>query len=460
MIPSAHTLIQKEGYFIWDTTTFLTIQSDTSAVHFAAEQLIKHIHHVSGFNLTHNTTTKLHEKHILLKNPSTPPSDSESYTLSISENRIVVEGNDQSILYAIATLCQLLRRKDGVFSWPCLEIQDHPTFTWRGLMLDSSRHFLPKNVILRYLDIMVHLKMNRFHFHLVDDHGWRMEVKAYPELTRLGAFLQQEEGRRGFYTRQDIEEIVQYATQRNIMVIPEIEIPGHSYAALYSLPELCCTRNPQWQEKGLQKDLYCAGKEFSFTFLQNVLNEVLEIFPAPYIHIGGDEAPKERWQQCPDCQARIAQEGLQNEEELQAYMIRRLAIFIQSKGRQVIGWEEIMDGNADRECVVQWWRHRTHGYSAVFKAAQRGHQQILSPNSFTYLSFPVFPNENFRPERTSDLRKVYTADWIPVGFSSVDRKNILGAECCVWTEHLDAEGLDRMVFPRILACAERIPGTV
>ncbi len=285
---------------------------------------------------------------------------------------------------------------EHAFALPCLEIKDAPFFEWRGLMLDCSRHFLSTGFLKRYIDLLPRLGMNRLHLHLTDDHGWRIEIKSHPELTDTGAYIEQEQSRRGFYTQKELSEIVGYANERNVMVIPEIEIPGHSYAAVRSLPNLCCTGNPI-RNQGHQKDLYCAGKESTFEFLQDVLEEVIDIFPSPYIHIGGDEAPKDRWKECPKCQERMRELGLSNEEELQGYMIGRISKFLRSNDRIPTGWEEVLKGASNEACVVQWWRFRSHGD---------------------------------------------------------ETRNILGAECCLWTEYLDEDRIDRSLFPRVLAAAE------
>lgn len=343
--------------------------------------------------------------------------------------------------------------------WPCLEIKDGPDMQWRGLMLDCSRHFLSKAFLLRCIDLLPSLRLNRLHLHLNDDHGWRIQIDAYPDLTRVGGFVEAESSRHGFYTKDDMREIVAYAADRNVTVVPEIEIPGHSYAVMRSYPWLCCTGAPA-RNDGHQKDLYCAGKESTFDFLQRVFDEVLEIFPSPWIHIGGDEAPKDRWGACSACQGRMARENLANEEELQAYMINRCASYLTDRGRTPIGWEEILNGSSSPNTVVQWWRHRTHGDRAIRTALARGHSAISSPNSFCYLSFPVAPDEHFRPERTSDLRKVFNAELVPRDLAERDRTGFLGAEYCVWTEFLTEHDIYPMIFPRILAASELMWRTV
>jgi N-acetyl-beta-hexosaminidase len=280
-----------------------------------------------------------------------------------------------------------------------------------------------------------------------------MQVHALPDLTRIGAFVETDASRQGFYTQDDLREVVDYAGTYNIMVVPEVEIPGHAYAAMRSYPWLCCTGEPT-RNPGHQKDLYCAGKESTFEFLQTVLREVVTVFPSPYVHIGGDEAPKDRWRECAACQHRMRQEGLASEGELQAYMIQRCAEFLRSHGRRPIGWEEVLDGNPGDDAIVQWWRHRSHGDHAIRDALAKGHAVVSSPNSFCYLSFPVTPDEHFAENRTSDLRKVYSAELAPTGLPPDQRERVLGAECCIWTEYLTEDDIIPMLFPRAIACAE------
>jgi hexosaminidase len=295
--------------------------------------------------------------------------------------------------------------------------------------------------------------MNVLHLHAVDDHGWRIQIDAYPELTATGALVEKGERRGGFYTKAELHELVEYAAARGVDVVPEIEVPGHSYAAIRSYPWLCCTGEPQ-RNKGHQQDLYCAGKASTFEFLEKVLEEVLEIFPSKFVHLGGDEAPKEKWRECPACQGRISAEGLANEEELQSYAFRRISEFLEARGRSAIGWEEILDGAPSRDNVVHWWRYRQHGEEALRKGLARGHRILCSPNSRCYLSFPVNPDENFKVGRTSTLEEVYAAEYAPRDLGEEERARVLGAECCVWTEYLVEEQINSMLFPRVLACAE------
>ncbi|MHC4915052.1 MAG: beta-N-acetylhexosaminidase [Planctomycetota bacterium] len=391
----------------------------------------------------------------LLLNRVRAAGSAEGYRLSISSDGVRIEGEPAGLLRGAVTLCQLLTDGRGGIGTaaPCCQAEDAPAFEWRGLMLDCSRHFLSLDYLKRSVEMLVELKMNVLHLHLVDDHGWRVEIDAYPELTAAGSRVESGERREGFYTKADLRELVGFAAARGVEVVPEIEVPGHSYAAVRSYPILCCTREPVRNE-GHQKDLYCAGRESTFEFLEAVLGEVLEIFPSKYVHLGGDEAPKDRWRECPDCQERIRAEGLAGEEELQSYVFRRVADFLEARGRKAIGWEEILDGDPSAGTVVHWWRSRTHGDDALRRALKRGHRVLCSPNSLCYLSFPVNPDGNFKPERTSDLETVYSAEYAPTDLDVEKRGLILGAECCIWTEYLVEEEIGSMLFPRVLACAE------
>ena len=453
MIPSPKACKRRQGAFRFTESVSIICGVDTTPARALANHLRSRLEQFTGLSPAVSVKSQGATDQIRLDLLDQSPCSAEGYELTISTDAVELRGAYAGLLYAAEALCQLLEGENQSWRWPCLKIWDEPAFRWRGLMLDCSRHFLSKQCLLRYIDILPRLRMNRLHLHINDDHGWRMEMPAHPELTRIGAFVEAETNRQGFYAQEDLHEIVAYAEQRNVMVVPEIEIPGHAYAAMRSYPWLCCTGKPV-RNRGYQKDLYCAGKESTFEFLYDVLSEVMSVFPSPYIHIGGDEAPKDRWRDCTACQQRIVHEGLRNEDQLQGYMIRRLSEFLRSQGRQVIGWEEILDGNPEQDAIVQWWRHRRHGNQAVLTAVRKGHRVIASPNSFCYLSFPVTPDEHFKPERTSDLQKVYSAEFIPAELSPEECDNILGAECCVWTEYLSQDMIDRMLFPRVLACAE------
>ena len=449
MIPSPRQVQEAKGIFSFNQSTCILDSSDSVSSQCLVRHLRDRLQQLTKIGTSVPDRASGACGPIVLELLDQSAHGPEDYELRVSAEEVKITGTYAGVLYGIETLCQLIRREGDAWYWPCQTLQDGPVMPWRSLMLDCSRHFLSKEFLLCCIDLMPRLKLNRLHLHLNDDQGWRIQIDSYPDLTRLGAFVETE----GFYTKDDLREIVSYAEKRNIIVVPEIEIPGHSYAVVNSYPWLCCSGSPI-RNPGHQKDIYCAGKESTFEFLQAVLKEVIDIFPSPYIHIGGDEAPKERWRQCAACQARIRDEKLEDEENLQAYMIQRCALYLESHGRRIIGWEEILDGNPSSSAIVHWWRHVQHGEQGIRAALSRGHSVISSPNSFCYLSFAVTPDKNFQPPRTSDLPKVYSAELVPRDLSAEQRKHFLGAECCVWTEYLTEDDIFSMLFPRILAVAE------
>ncbi|HEX3072525.1 MAG TPA: family 20 glycosylhydrolase, partial [Ignavibacteriales bacterium] len=311
--------------------------------------------------------------------------------------------------------------------------------------LDCGRHFMSKDFIKRYIDILAYYKFNTFHWHLTEDQGWRVEIKKYPNLTKIGAWRKEADGSiyGGFYTQDDIKEIVAYAQSRYINIIPEIEMPGHSLASLASYPENSCTGGPFEPTNlfGVFNDIYCAGNENTYKFLQDVLDEVTALFPGKYVHIGGDEAPKIRWKECPKCQAKIKAEGLKDEHELQSYFIKRMAGYLTSKGKTVIGWDEVLQGGLAPGIVVQSWQ----GFEGAVAAAKQGHYVVCSPASHTYL--------NGNPENL-DLRIAYSFEPVPPELTKEEAKYILGGEANLWTERAPQETVDSKLFPRILALAE------
>ncbi len=376
----------------------------------------------------------------------------EGYELTVAADRIVVRaGGAAGAFYACQTIRQLLppqiesSGKAADISWtmPCVKIEDTPRFGWRGCLIDEARHFLGKETIKRQIDLISSYKLNRLHWHLTDDQGWRIEIRKYPKLTEVGAWRGADRYG-GFYTQQDIREIVQYAESRHVLIVPEIEMPGHAGAALASYPKLGCRGEgyavgTSW---GIYNDVYCPGNDEVFTFLENVLTEVMDVFPGPYIHIGGDEVPKERWQKCPKCQARIKAEGLKNEHELQSYFVRHFDKFLQDHKRRMIGWDEILDGGLSEGAVVQAWRATDEG----IKAANQGRDVIMSPTSDCYFDYGY---------DAISLTKVYAFEPIPNEVKKEKTHHILGLEGNLWSENIpNAARLDSQGFPRLCALAE------
>ncbi|MBS4035400.1 MAG: family 20 glycosylhydrolase [Ignavibacterium sp.] len=378
-------------------------------------------------------------------------SNKEAYHLNIAKDRILITANEPNgIFYGIQSLRQLLPVEKDLknkkeLTLPAVDIKDFPRFVHRGLNLDCCRHFMEKDFVKRYIDLLAYHKMNVLHWHLTEDQAWRIEIKKYPELTEIGAFRKYDDGTvyGGFYTQEEIKEVVEYAASRFITVIPEIELPGHSTAAIATYPHLSCTGGPfdvgtLW---GIYKDIYCAGNEETFTFLEDVLSEVIELFPSTYIHIGGDEAPKDRWKECAKCQQRIKDEGLTDEHELQSYFITRMERFLNSKGRQIIGWDEILEGGLAPGATVQSWR----GTKGAIEAAKMGHDVIVSPTSHCYFDYPI---------ETTDVPKVYSFDPVPPELDAEEVKHVLGTEGNMWTEYAPQEEIDDRLFPRLLAFSE------
>jgi hexosaminidase len=382
----------------------------------------------------------------------------------------------QGIFYGMQTLRQLLpyqieRSYLSNIAWtiPCVEIEDEPRFVHRGLMLDVCRHFMPKEFVMKFIDMLAYHKMNTFHWHLTEDQGWRIEIKKYPKLTEIGAYRNRTlEGRYtspekrkwdntrygGFYTQEDIKEVIAYAQKRFITIIPEIEMPGHAVAALTAYPGLSCTGGPFEVEGlwGIFNDIFCP-KEETFEFLENVLAEVAELFPSEYIHIGGDEAPKTRWKNCAHCQELIRKEGLKDEHELQSYFIKRIEKFVESKGKHIIGWDEILEGGLAPNATVMSWR----GEAGGINAAKQNHDVIMSPNTYVYLDY-FQANPKTQPLAIGGflpLWKVYSYNPMPASLTPAEAKHVLGVQGNIWTEYIPTtDHVEYMAFPRGAAIAE------
>ena len=373
----------------------------------------------------------------------------EGYRLEINPDGIELKANTaEGIHRGLATLEQLilLNYKDGDYFLPFLKIEDWASFAHRGLLLDCSRHFFEVEVVKKYIDLLALYKMNILHWHLTEDQGWRIAIEKYPKLTEVGAYRTELDGSTygGYYSKEDIKEIVAYASARHIEVIPEIEMPGHSQAAIAAYPHLSCKGEhvAVANDWGVFKEIYCAGNDSVFLFLEDVLTEVMELFPSSYIHIGGDEAPKVRWEECRKCQRRIKDQGLADEAELQSYFIRRIQRFLHENGKQIIGWDEILEGGLAEGAIVQSWR----GMEGGVEAAKHGNQAIMSPTSHAYFDYGL---------DAIDLEKVYSFNPIPHGLNPSEQKLIIGGECNMWTERVpDEKTLDSRVFPRLLAMTE------
>ncbi len=405
----------------------------------------------------------------------------ESYELSVMPGAVSVKAPSAAgAFYGIQTLLQLLPpevfgeagRTSGRLNIPCLRIEDKPRFPWRGMMLDVSRHFFSKEFVKSVIDSLAVHKMNVFHWHLTDDQGWRIEIKKYPKLTEIGAWRVDREDKPwndrparqpgeiaaygGFYTQDDIREVVAYAAERHIAIVPEIEMPGHCLAALAAYPELSCTGGPFTVAPGGYwpiRDVSCPGNDKTFVFLENVLTEVMALFPGEYIHIGGDEVDKTTWKSCPKCQARMKKEGLKTEEELQSWMIRRIERFLNAKGRKIIGWDEILEGGLAPNAAVMSWR----GTEGGIAAARAGHPVVMTPTSSCY--FDYYQGEAaLEPLSIGGyvpLSKVYSFEPVPPELGPEERPFVLGVQANLWAEYIAApEHSQYMTYPRLSAMAE------
>lgn len=415
----------------------------------------------------------------------------EAYKLNITPENVTIEGgSSQAVLFGIQTLRQLILKEGGDLIIPSVEIEDEPAFGYRGMHLDVGRHFYDVDQVKEYLDILALHKINTFHWHLTEDQGWRIEIKQYPELTEVGGYRNgtiigrypgtgnDDERYGGFYTQEQIKDVVAYAAKRHITIIPEIEMPGHSEAAIAAYPYLSCFpeektvvpegmisetskeeqangRNKIVQESwGVFSDVYCAGKDSTFTFLQNVLDEVIPLFPSEYIHIGGDECPKDNWKRCPDCQKRMQALGLENEHELQSYFIQRMEKYINSKGKKIIGWDEILEGGLAPNATVMSWR----GEEGGIEAAKQNHDVIMTPTTYCYFDYMQGKDPSKEPLGIGGylpVEKVYSYHPQPEELTAEQNKYILGPQANLWTEYIGSmDKLQYMLLPRLAAISE------
>jgi hexosaminidase len=465
LIPLPLNIERLPEYFCLTSNTILISEdSDPANVEYLRQRLMT----ATGYTFPIGTGQPAGPAVILQLRQDITNLGEEGYTLAVKRDSVKLKAPSKSGLFrAIQTLLQLLppeiesRRPIPEVEWiiPGVKISDQPRFSWRGFMLDEGRHFQGKETVKLLLDVMASLKMNIFHWHLTEDQGWRLEIKNFPRLTEIGSqrpgtsqnLLDMVRGchdgipHRGYYTQDDIRDIVAYAASRHITIIPEIEMPGHSMAALAAYPQYSCTGGPfdVGTRFAIFKEVYCPGKEATFTFLQNILSEVMALFPGPYIHIGGDEAPKARWKKCPDCQRRISQEGLSDVHELQTYFINRIARYLAAHNRKIIGWNAVLSPDLLPDAMIQYW---VGNRKSVFNAIRRGRQIINS----AYLEYYLDHSYSLTP-----LSRIYNYDPLFPGLSVNERQNIIGVEAPLWTEFVPNRArLDYQTFPRLLAVAE------
>ncbi len=478
IIPAPVSIVRQTGKFTFSAETKIIVSLLNNETSLSADLLSQLIKNPSGYSLAVTEGKKAQKGSVLMVLDNTINND-EGYNLTITSKEVVVRAkNAVGLFYAVQTIRQLLPSeveqpvlKAGIeLSLPSCLIADEPRFAYRGMHLDVGRHLFPVASIKRYIDMLALHKMNTFHWHLTEDQGWRIEIKKYPRLTEIGAYRKETvagaqkktnntfDGKPygGFYTQAEVRDIVAYATSKFITVLPEIEMPGHAIAALASYPELSCTGGPFEVRKlwGVDDDVFCAGNEHVFTFLQDVLTEVMDLFPSKYIHIGGDECPKKRWEKCPKCQKRIKDEGLKNEFELQSYFIRRIEKFVSSKGRNIIGWDEILEGGLAPGATVMSWRGETGG----IEAARSGHDVIMTPGKYTYFCYYQSENHDNQPLALGGyvpLELVYGYNPTPKELNTIEQKHVLGLQGCLWSEQIQTpEILEFMAYPRTMAIAE------
>lgn len=483
IIPAPVSYKANAGKFLLNDKTKIALNDsgELNSAHFFNEYL----KNVYGFTLGIITKAKAPSNCILLSTRRfiQAPANDGRYTLNISPKNISIVGDSyQGTFYGIQTLLHMLPPAvQNEYPLACASIEDYPRFKYRGMHLDVGRHFFPVDFIKKYIDYIALYKMNTFHWHLTEDQGWRIEIKKYPKLTSVGGFrngtiIGRHPGTGndsirygGFYTQDEIREVIKYAADRFITVIPEIELPGHSSAAIAAYPELSCfpdeptkpAANSVWsgsrqgkqvqQAWGIYEDVFCPS-EYTFTFLENVLDEVIQLFPSEYIHIGGDECPKESWKRSSFCQQLIKEKGLKDEHGLQSYFIQRIEKYINSKGKKIIGWDEILEGGLAPNATVMSWRGEQGGIAA----AKQDHNVIMTPGNYVYFDHAQSKNEDsltiggYLP-----VEMVYDYEPIPKELNSAEVKHVLGAQANVWTEYMKNERkVEYQVFPRMSALSE------
>jgi hexosaminidase len=474
IIPAPRTLTPERGYFeLGPATRVVVADSSDAELRRLAEFWAAPVRFATGWSLPVQAgPCGAHDVCMGVGRPGA----AEGYHLRVSRRSIAVTGDDHAgLFYGIESLTQLLPPKwtggaqtgGAPVRIAAVDIADAPRFPYRGMHLDVSRHFFGPDFIKRYIDLLAFYKLNYFHWHLTDDQGWRIEIKRYPKLTEIGAWRAETQvGKNadpfvgdstpygGYYTQDEIRDIVAYAQKRYVTIIPEIEMPGHALAALAAYPELACTPGPfqvgtHW---GVYDDIFCP-KEATFTFLENVLTEVMDLFPGTYIHIGGDEAPKTRWEASDTAQAVMKREGLTDEDELQSWFTSRIERFLNAHGRSLIGWDEILEGGLAPNATVMSWR----GIQGGIDAARQGHDVIMTPTSPLYFDYYQGPegSEPLAIGGYNPLEKVYAYEPVPDSLTPDQARHVLGAQGNVWTEYMATPAhVEYMVLPRMLALSE------
>ncbi|RZK42099.1 MAG: beta-N-acetylhexosaminidase [Pedobacter sp.] len=483
IIPAPLSIVKKGGSFVLDKTVVL-VSNDLENAR-TADVLNAFIVSKGGFALREAKTVTAGQKSILLSSKDTKGIKNEGYTIQISGNQVKLTGSGAGLFYAVQSLMQMMPEKNqDKITLPTVEINDEPRFSYRGTHLDVARHFFPISFVKKYIDLLATYKMNNFHWHLTDDQGWRIEIKKYPKLTSIGGSRNgtiignfpgtggtDNESYKGYYTQDEIKEVVAYAATKYINVVPEIEMPGHASAAIAAYPELSCfperdtyvdpkapwsgsKKGKQVQQTwGVFDDVF-APTENTFKFLEGVIDEVITLFPSKYIHIGGDECPKTYWKESEFCQKFIKDNNLKDEHGLQSYFIQRMEKYINGKGRSIIGWDEILEGGLAPNATVMSWRGEDGGIAA----AQQNHDVIMTPASAgLYFDHKQSnsPDEPLTIGGLSTYAKVYAYDPVPKILSAEQQKHILGVQANLWTEYIETPSkAEFMLFPRLLSLSE------
>jgi N-acetyl-beta-hexosaminidase len=462
IIPTPFELIIQKGEYKITPSTFFNV---TQEAFTAADYLREKINSAAGIKIKFKNDLTDNSIQFVKVSASVMPGK-ESYSLLIKKNGIKILANSGAgFFYAVQTILQLFppeilhdnKSKPFLLKLPCVFIKDAPKYSWRSFMLDSGRQFQTTEFIKKYLDYLAMLKINVFHWHLTEGQGWRIEIKSYPKLTEIGSHVAGGEEQQGFYTQNDVKEIVEYAKSRFITVVPEIDVPGHSEAALIAYPEYSCFGKAPESVMEFSPNIFCAGNEKTYSFLYAVLDEVCGLFPGEYIHLGGDEAPKDNWDSCSQCRAAIRLNGLKNSHELQVYFASRLAEHVKQKGKKIILWGDILEQPLQKlpeNVIIYWWNYRKKTDIAYRVALQNGCNVICGTNYYTYLNFPVTPWSKYKIDRTFDLRKSYEQNPSDI---SAPSSLVLGMGTCLWTDwNVKMDMIDKRVFPRIFALAEQM----
>lgn len=471
VVPLPNSIVAQKGNpFVLNSCTRIVYTATDEAMKRNADFLALYIEEATGLRLTVAELVKKAGKNDIVLAVDTKMQGEETYRLTVDEKGVrIAAANAKGVFYGIQTLRKSLPvgRLEAV-EMPAVRIDDAPRFGYRGMMLDCSRHFFSLDFIKRYLDVMAMHNMNVFHWHLTDDQGWRIEIKKYPRLASVGgkrtgtvvgfnSMCDDSTEYSGYYTQEQAREIVEYAAKRYITVIPEIDIPGHMKAALTAYPELGCTGGPyevghRW---GIYLDVLCLGNEKIYEFCQDVLAELIDVFPAQYIHIGGDETPTKRWEECPKCQALAKKHGL-TPKNMQGYFTNRIEKFINSKGRRIIGWDEILEGDINQSATIMSWRGTVNGE----KASEAGHDVIMTPTDYCYFDYcQTDKDKAFEPSPRVDgylpIEKVYSFEPCPDNLSDAAKQHMLGVQANVWTEYITCPSTcEYYILPRMSALSE------